>query len=351
MEELKTVIAEGTSSVKAAIPSGVSQGSAIAPSLFAAFIDPLLTATLPSTTHPLFQVLFADDFLGVKVLRDRSDECELQLELDGILQIIRNLGLSVNVAKSAILVCSLAPRPPVLEIRPSINGSEIPIVNELKYLGVILDRKLAFNRNAQITASKAKRIIGVLWAQVGKFAGSEAFHILCTAKLMPVLSYCLPVVAPKSERDFAVLEKVNRFALHLLKNDYTSSYQDLLRNANVCSVAQRLFSSSLILVHKYMHSLRNYSLSLNVPTSARRSQRHHPPHDLQIAMPYFRHKSCDSFPLFRSFRLWNGLQSGSWGNIALVLELVPIKFRKAVLDTEFYYAMSDIFPFYSVSVS
>ncbi len=220
----QSVVAEGAASARTYVPSGVPQGSVIAPSLFTAFVDPLLTDKLPSTAHPISQLLFADDFLGIKILRDQNDERELQLELDEIVRITNQLGLSVNVAKSAILLCSLAPRPLALSRTITANGTEIPVVDELKYLGVALDRKLAFTKNAQITATKAKCIVGVLWSQVEKFAGVEAFRVLCTAKLLPVLSYCLPVIAPKSEKDIALLESVNRFALRLLLNDFSSSY-------------------------------------------------------------------------------------------------------------------------------
>ncbi len=58
-------------------------------------------------------------------------------------------------------------------------GLAIPMVSELKYLGIILDRKLAFDRNAHATALRAKRIIGALWFRVGRFAGSGAIRTLC----------------------------------------------------------------------------------------------------------------------------------------------------------------------------
>ncbi len=47
---------------------------------------------------------------------------------------------------------------------------------------------------------------------------------------------------------FVHLEKVNRFAVQLLCNDFLSPYLDLLRQADAQSVLDRWLSTSLLLV-------------------------------------------------------------------------------------------------------
>ncbi len=64
------------------------------------------------------------------------------------------------------------------------------------------------------------------------FAGTgEVFgvNVFLKCKVLPILMYCLPVVAPRSQQMFLLLEKVNRFTLQLLCNDFLSPYLDLLR--------------------------------------------------------------------------------------------------------------------------
>ncbi len=342
----QVITVEGHSSQRVDDPSGVPQGEVIAPSLFNVFIDSIVSTGLPPTAHPMVRIQFADDLLCIKTLRDVNDERELQIELDAVSTIISNLGLSVNVDKSALLLCSLAPRRPALLVQPSLNGSPIPRVSQLKYLGIILDRRLAFDANTQISATTAKKIVGVLWAQAGKYIDAAAFHSLCTAKVLPVLTYCLAATLPRAAKDFASLEKVLRFVLRLITNNFTAPYEHLLQLTGEKSLAQRWFIACLTLVYKYVHSLRNFPIQLKV-SALRHSQRNQPHHCLQIHFPYFRQKSCDSLPIFRAFTLWNNFPSGSWGNSAEILESTPALFKRTVADSNLYSVMSGVFAFLS----
>ncbi len=51
----------------------------------------------------------------------------------------------------------------------TVNGEEIPNTFTLKYLGVILDRKLDFSSHTQSLCARAKAAIGLLHRTVGKW--------------------------------------------------------------------------------------------------------------------------------------------------------------------------------------
>ncbi len=344
------VIVEGAASANSAIPSGVPQGGLLSPSLFIAFIDSVLTSSLPPTANPMQRILFADDFIGVKTLKSDTDEHDLQRELDAVVGFLRNIGLSVNASKSSILICSLASRPQELSTQPAVNGTPIQSVSEMKYLGVWLDRKLSFDKNSTVAASRAKRIIGTLWAQAGRFAENGAFKILCKSKVIPILTYCLPAVTPRYAKDFLLLEKTNRFALRLLLNNFTSPYGELLVRSGCESVASRWFQATSLLMYKYVHGQRSFPISLQINNS-RRSARRPPPHSYQIFVPRFSNKSCDQFPIFRAMNVWNCLKSGPWGVMDEIINLPFHRFKAIIQRPELFQTLCAQYPNLIVSTT
>ncbi|MCP3661143.1 MAG: reverse transcriptase family protein [Gammaproteobacteria bacterium] len=183
-----------TDSKPATVGSGVAQGSILGPNLFISYISEILAMNLSQNTR---HVAYADDLLLMKPIVSDDDCTQLQRDLDTILEAYSRLFLSINPSKSSLLLCTLA-EPHMAQVLPCefvLQGTPVSRVPELKYLGVTLDHKLNFSRNAQLSSAKAKKAIGALWRTVGRWSGRETFKRIFTSKVLPILTHGLPMVA------------------------------------------------------------------------------------------------------------------------------------------------------------
>ena len=95
----------------------------------------------------LFVLLYADD--TVIVAESRED---LQLQLNVFGEYYKKWKLKVNAEKINSFIFSRGR--PLVDIYFSLNGSEIEIVNEFNYLGILLNKTGNFNK---AITSKQKR--------------------------------------------------------------------------------------------------------------------------------------------------------------------------------------------------
>eukprot|EP00102_Acyrthosiphon_pisum_P012817 XP_008182117.1 PREDICTED: RNA-directed DNA polymerase from mobile element jockey-like [Acyrthosiphon pisum] len=139
---------DGTNSDVKQIIAGVPQGSKISPILFNLYISDFPTTTNTEIT------LYADD----SVIYSSSDKIEnaiinIQTHLDEIQKWAQKWKIVLNLTKSTAVIFSL--RRPTNYNSLKINGHNIPWSQNIKYLGVILDKKLTWNPH--IISSKVQQ--------------------------------------------------------------------------------------------------------------------------------------------------------------------------------------------------
>ncbi len=295
------------------VESGVPQGSVLGGYAFVAYVDSIFWLQL---SHGANILMFADDLVLVKPIPTLETEEELCKDIQIIDHGFNDLFLSLTPAKCHYLICSLAPSAPTdLMHVPSIRGINLTRVDSLKYLGSIIDRRMAFDANAKSVAIKAKRTLGVLYRSVGQFAGQERFRRLYVAKILPILTYAINVTFPRFQKDWTALEKVNRYACRLILNDYTSSYQDLLTKTRLTSITRITFKRGLRLLYKYMFGGRRLANVLvraqNEIGSVRRSHRLAQDHQYALVVPNsgITARVGEMVPLYKLINFWNALSA------------------------------------------
>ncbi len=216
---VQTTCIGGEESFQQSVISGVPQGSILGPHLFNAYVTTALRTPVSDNTRLL---AFADDLLIIKPIRSQADVEALQSDIDAVLSAYNSLFLTINPAKSAYMICSLANPAGLNQMAFSlfVNGIQIEQKECLKYLGVIIDADLSFARNTELIAPKAKRAIGAFWRTLGKYSARNTFAKIYKAKILPLLLHALPVASPVQVQHWKLLEKVNRFACRLIANDY-----------------------------------------------------------------------------------------------------------------------------------
>ncbi len=191
-----------------------------------------------------------------------------------------------------------------LSLQVQLQGSRIPIVQQLKYLGVTLDPQLNFDHHAQHTSTQVKQCLGALQCSLSPRANSSSFCQIYQQAILPIATYALPVTAPMLKKSWVQLEKCNRFAARLAMNDFSTSYNDLLAKLRWKSIQLITCERSACLVFKYLHSLRHYAagdISITLPNNHYCLRERG--HKLQVQIP----TTFDS-TLYRLFNIWNLLE-------------------------------------------
>lgn len=189
MLKRRTITMErGESILRTHVGRGLPQGGIISPIIWCCIIDELLDKLQDSG---FYVQAYADDVVisvtgtDETVLRDL-----LQRALILVAQWCVDKGLAVNPEKIEIVRFS---RRRKLSATPELylNGFQIHVVNEVKFLGVIMDGKLLWASHLEGIIKKARNIYWTLRLCVGKTWGlsPKIVRWLYTAIVRPALSY------------------------------------------------------------------------------------------------------------------------------------------------------------------
>ncbi len=279
--------------------SGIGQGSLLGPAIFNVFIDGIFSLDLKSSATVLG---FADDLLIIAPLSTTADHQLLQADVDAISAFYSSRGLELNPKKSAVMLAQISPHVHFDGVYFTLCNQPLPIVAELKYLGIILHQSLSFQLHTDSVVSHSKRALGALFAAF-KGVPSDRMRYLYTTKIQPLLLYALPVVCPGTKRDWFELERANRFACRLLTNNYTSSYLNLLRDLQLQPLQFVCMKRQLILCYQYVNGRRQFPGQLLEPEQRGRLNMIRRQHNLQIRLPASARLSA--LPLFIASAVWN----------------------------------------------
>ncbi len=304
-------------SVLRPVLSGVCQGTVIGPALFNVFVDKIFATS--SLSHGASIIMYADDLCYIKPLLSVDSEKEAQCDVNQLLQLYKSIGLCINPKKSQQLLVS-ASNQKLPSVPLQVDGTAIAVVKSLRYLGVTLDSNLSFGLHARLSACKAKQQLGALFRRIGRWVPSETFLRLVKQKVLPQLTYALPVVATSNKGDWRQLEGVLRFALRLVSNDYVCSYCDLLNRYNMVPIARIYMEHSAALAYKFVYGLRHFPLSLfsqfalpAIPSSTRITRNSTQLRNTAMRLESWNFtrssqrllETCTRLPIYRLLHLWN----------------------------------------------
>ena len=198
------------------IPAGLPQGSSLSPCLYNLFTADLM---VPSGAD-LAQ--FADD-TGILCSGKNPERITRVLEKSfrAISKFYYKWRIRINDRKTGAVFFSRRRAARFLPRRGiSLNGNMVSWSDYIKYLGVLLDRKLTFGENAKHTRVKALKCMRMVYPLINRKSKLSPRNKLLVFKssLRPVLLYAAPVWGGCANSHFKGLQIAQNKCLRMVSN-------------------------------------------------------------------------------------------------------------------------------------
>ena len=136
------------------------------------------------------------------------------------------------------------------------SGQKIQQTENLPYLGLTFDSKMAWSTNTQLKIQKAKRLIGALNHRFGKFLSKSQFLSIVTQKVLPVCLYGMPVCYPRLQGDQDRLQRLQDYCSRVVSKDFILPPAQILWNLNLPSIQQIIAQRRVVLARSYVRKWR-----------------------------------------------------------------------------------------------
>ena len=144
----------------------------------------------------------------------------------------------VNLSKYHTMQINNKKRDSREEISINEQGTGIESLDRIKLLSVNIDNKLNFSENINMTCKKANQRIGVLMRLKNLVPTVAKLHLF-KAAILPHLTYCHLTWHFCRASDKRKLERTLERGLRAVFRESKSTYEELLKKANLKSLYQR----------------------------------------------------------------------------------------------------------------
>ena len=200
---------------------GVPQGSVLSVTLFSIAINSIVE----TVSRPVGCTLFVDDFAIYCSSHDAVTACShLQKTLDAISKWADNNGFKFSVQKTTAIRFTRSRR---IEHVPNLyfKGSLLPLADQVKFLGVIFDKKLTFAAHIDNLKTKVKKSLNILKVVSSYDWGADKktllklYNSLCKSKL----DYACEVYSSACKTKLYELDVVHNLGLRFCTGAFRTS--------------------------------------------------------------------------------------------------------------------------------
>lgn len=273
--------------------------------------------------------LFADDAL-LFISGDEVEEChrKIQEDLDNIYTWLGQNKLKINAKKTKSMILN---NKRSLNLNLIVENEVIERVEEIKYLGIIIDSELRFESHIDYLCKKIAKKLGFI-KRIRKDVTTLTLINIYNVIVKPHFEYCSTVLFLCNEGRIHRLQMLqNRAMRSILRCNRYTSINFMLNSLKWLSVKQRIVMNMLIFVFKVKNNIMpKYLTKYVLHVSEIQPYNLRNMHDLRL--PNFLTAKSQNSLIYKGFHLFNQLP-----NIAkyitnlrmfktYVIEFVKVKF-------------------------
>ena len=192
-------------------PSGVPQGSVLAPLLFAIAINDLRPICNNSV-----MIKFADDVCLLHFLRSSNDD-DLHNELEHIKSWSTAHGLHLNISKTKLMHFQTKRNITLPCLIDDDTRAEIEIVSTAKILGLVIDNQISWKAHLEHTMKRLRSRVYMLYSLKAADAPKEVIWLVYCAMIRAIASYAFPAWSSIPKSHFAHFVSFERQICKLFK--------------------------------------------------------------------------------------------------------------------------------------
>lgn len=225
------VAVNGAHSAPHNIPFGVPQGAVLSPTLYNIY-----THDIPSNFNAEI-ALFADDTAiyysspqYTIIENNISDACSK------VANYMHKWKINLNKAKTQALFVTRRRTKELPNNTLRIFNEDIKWVEEAKYLGIILDKRLTFKKHIEYTIKKANVALVTLYPLIGRKASLNRKNKLLLYKLAvrPILSYGCPALTGIAKTNTRKMQRLqNKFIKIILNKPWFENTDSIHQDTNI----------------------------------------------------------------------------------------------------------------------
>ena len=136
----------------------------------------------------------------------------------------------------------------------NINGTAVTPYQEIKLLGINIDRSLSFNNHICKICKKTSQQVRVV-TRLPKLIPTNAKLALYKAAILPHMTYCSTVWHFCKCTDTHKLEHIQECALRAIYRDWYISYEQLLKWVNLPTLRNRRLLDITIIMYKVKYDI------------------------------------------------------------------------------------------------
>ena len=268
---------------------GVPQGLVLRPLLFLIYVNeiPLLSENF----HP---TLFADDctlsFIGSNI-DELVNMCNRELVTFKHWSDSNRLTLNLSKTK-CLFISNIGDLP---ENCILLNNDVIEQIDNVNFLGIIIDDKMKFDCHIKHISSKISKSIGIMYS-IRDMVPSRCLKMIYFSLVQSYFQYCLPIFGAAYATHLETLKILQKRAIRIVNN---ASYD---------AHTEPLFSRSKILKTDdlYLHSVACFAYkNQNILDNYRRPHTHYTRHRHLLLPPLQRLRSSSQSVYFNMTELWD----------------------------------------------
>lgn len=185
------VSVNGTLSSPRTTMAGLPQGSILSPLLYSFYVSDFSAPKYVKTAY------YADD--TALITSGKLTSALLKRMENGLARCnkyFQKWKIKINTAKTQAIIFPYNKSPKRIPHRNiHYNNEEIPILNDVKYLGVIFDKKLNFSKHINETAAKSSRVLKSLWPLISyrSTLNLKNKNLIFKSVIRPTLTFACPI--------------------------------------------------------------------------------------------------------------------------------------------------------------